>query len=138
MAECLALFPFKIVFSFNIKETNKLFLNKLDRIVSIRVEEIHSNEELQGQDPNEFNAFRYLNKDSPATLVEQSYLIFGLGKHACPGRFFAINEIKVALHYLLLNYNIKKSRDKKIEHKLYGEHKLPSDEELIFEKKGVN
>ncbi|KAI1130931.1 cytochrome P450 [Nemania abortiva] len=32
---------------------------------------------------------------------------FGLGKHACPGRFFAAQEIKVILSYLLLNYDIK-------------------------------
>ncbi|KAI0108677.1 cytochrome P450 [Nemania sp. FL0031] len=32
---------------------------------------------------------------------------FGLGKHACPGRFFAAQEIKVILSYLLLNYEIK-------------------------------
>ncbi|RWA07174.1 hypothetical protein EKO27_g7931 [Xylaria grammica] len=32
---------------------------------------------------------------------------FGLGKHACPGRFFAAQEIKLVLAYLLLNYDIK-------------------------------
>ncbi|KAI0525582.1 cytochrome P450 [Xylaria bambusicola] len=32
---------------------------------------------------------------------------FGLGKHACPGRFFAAQEIKIILSYLLLNYDIK-------------------------------
>ncbi|KAI0457043.1 cytochrome P450 [Xylaria acuta] len=32
---------------------------------------------------------------------------FGLGKHACPGRFFAAQEIKLILSYLLLNYEIK-------------------------------
>ncbi|KAJ2977905.1 hypothetical protein NUW58_g7665 [Xylaria curta] len=32
---------------------------------------------------------------------------FGLGKHACPGRFFAAQEIKLILSYLLLHYEIK-------------------------------
>ncbi|KAI0194619.1 cytochrome P450 [Astrocystis sublimbata] len=32
---------------------------------------------------------------------------FGLGKHACPGRFFAAQEIKIILAHLLLNYEIK-------------------------------
>ncbi|KAI8623802.1 cytochrome P450 [Xylariaceae sp. FL1651] len=32
---------------------------------------------------------------------------FGLGKHACPGRFFAGQEIKLILAHLLLNYEIK-------------------------------
>ena len=29
------------------------------------------------------------------------------GKHACPGRFFAANEIKILLVYALMNYDIK-------------------------------
>ncbi|KAI1424417.1 cytochrome P450 [Xylaria sp. FL1777] len=32
---------------------------------------------------------------------------FGLGKHACPGRFFAAQEIKLILSHLLLHYDIK-------------------------------
>lgn len=33
------------------------------------------------------------------------------GKHACPGRFFAVNEIKVLLVYTLVNYDIKFAAD---------------------------
>ncbi|KAI1080681.1 ent-kaurene oxidase [Whalleya microplaca] len=32
---------------------------------------------------------------------------FGLGKNACPGRFFAGSEIKMILAYLILNYDLK-------------------------------
>ena len=32
---------------------------------------------------------------------------FGHGKHACPGRFFASNEIKVILVGLLMRYEFK-------------------------------
>jgi cytochrome P450 len=31
---------------------------------------------------------------------------FGHGQHACPGRFFASNEIKVALCHILLKYDL--------------------------------
>lgn len=31
---------------------------------------------------------------------------FGYGKHACPGRFFAISEIKIQLCYILLRYDL--------------------------------
>lgn len=86
------------LFLFNINKTNKLFSNKLDRFVFIRVEEIHSDKELQGQNPNEFDALRHLKKNS-ATRVERNYLPFGLGKHACPGRHFAVNELN--LHYII-------------------------------------
>ncbi|ETS78717.1 hypothetical protein PFICI_08570 [Pestalotiopsis fici W106-1] len=44
--------------------------------------------------------------DSQAHLVSTSpkHLGFGLGLHACPGRFFAANEIKIILCHLLLKY----------------------------------
>ncbi|ORY71919.1 cytochrome P450 [Pseudomassariella vexata] len=41
------------------------------------------------------------------TSIGDTNMNFGLGKHACPGRFFAGNEIKLILAYLLLNYDIK-------------------------------
>ncbi|RGB29953.1 cytochrome P450 [Rhizophagus diaphanus] len=105
------------------------------RLVNIRSGEIHLDKELQGQNADEFNAFRYLKKNSPATRADKSFLTFGLGKHTCPGRHFAVNEIKVALHYLLLKYDIKKSNIEKIKPKIYGALKFPSDEGLIFEKR---
>jgi cytochrome P450 len=30
-----------------------------------------------------------------------------VGKHACPGRFFAGNELKAMMVHLLLNYDVK-------------------------------
>lgn len=39
------------------------------------------------------------------TSTEQ--LGFGLGAHACPGRFFASNQLKIALVHLLLKYDWK-------------------------------
>ncbi|KAH6648936.1 cytochrome P450 [Truncatella angustata] len=41
------------------------------------------------------------------TSIDNHNINFGLGKHACPGRFFAGNEIKVILSHLVLNYDIK-------------------------------
>ncbi|PKY56019.1 cytochrome P450 [Rhizophagus irregularis] len=105
------------------------------RLVNICSGEIHSDKELQGQNADEFNAFRYLKKNSPATRADKSFLTFGLGKHTCPGRHFAVNEIKLTLHYLLLKYDIKKSSIEKIKPKIYGALKFPSDEGLIFEKR---
>ncbi|KAH6693552.1 ent-kaurene oxidase [Plectosphaerella plurivora] len=39
--------------------------------------------------------------------VSESSLTFGYGRHACPGRFFAANEIKMILANLLLHYEIR-------------------------------
>ncbi|OTA91943.1 hypothetical protein M434DRAFT_75356 [Hypoxylon sp. CO27-5] len=41
------------------------------------------------------------------TSINDTAMNFGLGKHACPGRFFAGCEIKMILAHLLLNYDIK-------------------------------
>ncbi|KAE9575309.1 putative dioxygenase [Colletotrichum fructicola] len=40
-------------------------------------------------------------------------LPFGHGAHSCPGRFFAIAEMKVILAHLLLNYDVKLSSGKR-------------------------
>lgn len=48
-------------------------------------------------------------QDKQAHLVSTSrdMLGFGHGVHSCPGRFFAANEIKVALCHMLLKYDWK-------------------------------
>ncbi|KAF5984991.1 cycloheximide-inducible CIP70 (cytochrome P450 family) [Fusarium coicis] len=43
--------------------------------------------------------------------VNQSSLTFGYGRHACPGRFFAANEIKMILAHALLHYDVKNVGD---------------------------
>ncbi|CAG8472164.1 14175_t:CDS:2, partial [Funneliformis caledonium] len=106
------------------------------RNVYIRVHDIHHDDNLYGQNSKEFDAFRHLKSKSPASRIEKNFLTFGFGKHACPGRFFAVNEIKVALHYLLLKYNIRKVGDKKIKPIRMGPLLFPNENEgIIFEKK---
>ncbi|KAL3595806.1 hypothetical protein FPOAC2_10174 [Fusarium poae] len=39
--------------------------------------------------------------------TSKDFLAWGLGRNACPGRFFASNEIKMMLAYMLLNYDIE-------------------------------
>ncbi|KAK7058636.1 hypothetical protein VNI00_002272 [Paramarasmius palmivorus] len=65
--------------------------------------------------PSEFDAFRSYRmreKDGPSlknqmATPETNYLAFGIGKHACPGRVFAVTELKLLMSHLLLNYDIK-------------------------------
>lgn len=42
---------------------------------------------------------------APTTTAE--FLPFGHGKHACPGRFFAVTEMKLILGYMVMNYDIE-------------------------------
>ncbi|SPO00184.1 related to cycloheximide-inducible protein CIP70 (cytochrome P450 family) [Cephalotrichum gorgonifer] len=39
--------------------------------------------------------------------VNQAHLTFGYGRHACPGRFFAANEIKMIMANALLRYDVR-------------------------------
>jgi len=64
--------------------------------------------------PTEFDGFRFSrmrdegeSSKAYTTNTSTEFLTFGHGKHACPGRFFAINEIKVVLAFLLLRYDFK-------------------------------
>ncbi|KAK1673996.1 cytochrome P450 monooxygenase [Colletotrichum godetiae] len=65
--------------------------------------------------PLEFDGYRFIRMrgdpkmDSKAHLVSTSaaHMGFGHGMHACPGRFFASNEVKVLLCHLLLKYDWK-------------------------------
>ncbi|KIL65474.1 hypothetical protein M378DRAFT_24046 [Amanita muscaria Koide BX008] len=66
-------------------------------------------------DPKTFDGFRFEkmrgndNENLKHQFVSLSvdYVLFGHGRHACPGRFFVANELKVMLSHILLNYDIK-------------------------------
>ncbi|RIB08631.1 cytochrome P450, partial [Gigaspora rosea] len=75
-----------------------------DRTVYLNVIDVCHDEKLQGQNPKEFNAYRH---NSSATKLDRSFLIFGRGKHACPGRYFAVNMMKLLFNEIILKYNIK-------------------------------
>ncbi|KAM0289470.1 hypothetical protein ACHAO9_006123 [Fusarium lateritium] len=65
--------------------------------------------------PTVFEGFRYANLRAiegqetrhQAVATGFDYLVFNHGKHACPGRFFAIYEIKIILIKLLMNYDFR-------------------------------
>ncbi|WYZ35209.1 hypothetical protein EsH8_I_001485 [Colletotrichum jinshuiense] len=69
--------------------------------------------------------------------VGQSSLTFGYGRHACPGRFFAVNEIKMIMATTLANYDIKNVGDSKERYKNleFGAITQPDPERLIQMKK---
>ncbi|KAL8419215.1 hypothetical protein RB594_002433 [Gaeumannomyces avenae] len=47
------------------------------------------------------------NAHNQFVSVSHRSLVFGYGRHACPGRFFAANEIKMIVARCLLQYDIK-------------------------------
>ncbi|KAI1656624.1 cytochrome P450 [Daldinia decipiens] len=64
-------------------------------------------------EPEKFDAARFLKmRQQPGqenswqfVTTSPAHTLFGHGQHACPGRFFASNEVKIALCHLLLKYD---------------------------------
>ncbi|PWW79527.1 cytochrome P450 [Tuber magnatum] len=69
------------------------------------------------EDPGVFDGFRWYKKSLETergagrrhywATTASNDLTFGHGKHACPGRFFATEEMKIILTFILLQYDIK-------------------------------
>ncbi|EME39474.1 cytochrome P450-like protein [Dothistroma septosporum NZE10] len=67
------------------------------------------------QDPDKFDAYRFLKlRSRPGEETNHQYatvtpdnLGFGYGDHACAGRFFASNVVKVVLCFLVLMYDFE-------------------------------
>ncbi|GBB88266.1 hypothetical protein RclHR1_14800001 [Rhizophagus clarus] len=106
-----------------------------DRPVTLYIDDVYLDESLQGPNPKSFEPFRHLGTNAPVTKVSKNYLLFGGGKHACPGRQLAINEVKFFLHNIILKYNLRTESGKIEEPKMFGPMKLPSDAGIIFEKR---
>lgn len=64
-------------------------------------------------DPFTYDPYRFLRlRESglaTAALASTSpeHIAFGIGKPICPGRFFASNEVKIALAKILLTYDVR-------------------------------
>jgi cytochrome P450 monooxygenase-2 len=67
------------------------------------------------ENPLEFDPYRFVRlrqqegKQNQAHFVSTgpAHLGFGHGKHSCPGRFFASNELKVLLCHMVMKYDFK-------------------------------
>ncbi|KAK7713135.1 hypothetical protein SLS57_007465 [Botryosphaeria dothidea] len=67
------------------------------------------------ENPGKFDGRRFLEKRSEPgnehrwqfVTTTPEHLGFGHGQHACPGRFFASNEIKIAMAHILMKYDWK-------------------------------
>ncbi|EUC40519.1 hypothetical protein COCMIDRAFT_41156 [Bipolaris oryzae ATCC 44560] len=70
--------------------------------------------------PGTFDPYRYYNQRKigsehvnrhQAVTVTSTSLTFGYGKHVCPGRFFAVHEMKLILANLLMQFDVKMNKD---------------------------
>ncbi|KAI5776568.1 cytochrome P450 [Geopyxis carbonaria] len=97
---------------------------------------IHHSPETYGDAAGKFDGFRWARmRETPgqearhqAVSTDGTYLAFGHGRHACPGRFFAANELKVLLAYMIGNFDFELAEGDKAarpENRYYGLSCLP-------------
>jgi cytochrome P450 len=68
-------------------------------------------------EPDTFDGLRFYNLRQQAgsesryqlTTTSSEQIGFGVGRHACPGRFFASHELKILLAHLILKFDWKLS-----------------------------
>ncbi|KAH9954865.1 cytochrome P450 [Russula dissimulans] len=85
-------------------------------LVAVPASAAHKDERIF-PNPEEFDGFRFAKlreSESDAAIgryqtvsVSTEQLAFGIGKHACPGRFFAANETKLLLAHIVVTYDMK-------------------------------
>ncbi|KAJ7780167.1 cytochrome P450 [Mycena maculata] len=80
---------------------------------------LHHDPELYSN-PDVFDGFRFANLRNAeevgaakhqAVTTSLDYLAFGHGIHACPGRHFAVIELKAILAHIVINYDVKLAKD---------------------------
>lgn len=87
-------------------------------IISAASVATHTNEEFY-DDAQVFNPWRFSDMRSEEgegtkhQMVSTSteYIAFGHGRHACPGRFFAANELKGMMAHLVVTYDVKMEKE---------------------------
>ncbi|KAI8330781.1 cytochrome P450 [Chlamydoabsidia padenii] len=74
--------------------------------VFINLWDVHQQTEEETDQMDEFHPFRYVGRQTSSTKVGKDFMLFGVGKHACPGRWFAIHQIKGIITCLIRNYEM--------------------------------
>jgi len=62
---------------------------------------------MQGSVKKEELAKLLESKNLATVTTSDTFLAFGHGRHACPGRFFAATEMKLLVAYIVMNYDVK-------------------------------
>ncbi|KAN0126095.1 cytochrome P450 [Lactarius tabidus] len=96
--------------------------------------------------PENFDGFRFTQlRESDgagvtghqATSTSAEYLSFGYGRHVCPGRFFATNEVKALLAHIVIAYDIKFEERKRAPRNVIADsmRRVPGKANVMFRKR---
>jgi cytochrome P450 len=80
--------------------------------VAVAAHNAHFNDEVY-EDPLRFDGFRFSKMREGSTKKvgmvssSQDHFSFGLGRHICPGRYFAACELKLMFAHIVTTYDVK-------------------------------
>jgi hypothetical protein len=99
------------------------YLLKKGALLQVPIQVAHSDQAFWGADAESFNPRRFLKdvssgKGSKKVPDDTGYRSFGSGKHLCPGRFFATNEILAVVALFMSRYEMRPA--------IGGEWKMPT------------
>ncbi|KAM0543730.1 hypothetical protein ACHAPJ_012179 [Fusarium lateritium] len=100
--------------------------------IEIPMHSIHMDDAFHA-DAGTFKPFRFADGTSAArsaVTLDESFLGFGYGRNACPGRFFGTHVMKVVLAYLVTNYDVQFG-DGEPPMKNIWEYRIPSESTTI-------
>ncbi|KAF9172261.1 hypothetical protein BGX21_005194 [Mortierella sp. AD011] len=116
----------------DVKLSNGMVIPK-GRQVHVNIRSVHQDFDNQDEDPTEFHPWRFVGKSKSAAKVSKDFLRFGMGRHACPGRFLAILEMKAIGSVMVSKYSKIEIQDRsKTKKALLCELGSPIDTGLIF------
>ncbi|KAH9993110.1 cytochrome P450 [Russula vinacea] len=111
-------------------------------LVSIPASTTHTDERIY-PNPDEFDGFRFskLRESEGDTTVSRhqtvststEHLAFGIGRHTCPGRFFAVNEVKALFAHVVATYDVKFEEGKGVPREVcIAGLRFPGDSNVMF------
>ncbi|OJJ84624.1 uncharacterized protein ASPGLDRAFT_35111 [Aspergillus glaucus CBS 516.65] len=76
-------------------------------ICMVLIARAHEHPDNYGTEGKAFNGFQWEKKGQAAVQSSPSFLTFGMGRWACPGRQLAVHEIKIIIYLFFSKFDIK-------------------------------
>ena len=61
--------------------------------------------------PDTFDGYRLYRRQAKLVQAHKDHLLFGYGRRTCPGRFWAVGEVKMILAKILVGMDFRLARD---------------------------
>jgi cytochrome P450 len=112
-------------------------------LVSIPASTTHTDERIY-PNPDEFDGFRFaklresgeedtMTSRYQTVSTSSEHLAFGIGRHTCPGRFFAVNEVKALFAHIVSTYDVKFEEGKGVPRELcIAGLRFPGNSNVMF------